>query len=237
MEQDIDLQIAETGAAAWKDPEMDLRDTTAEAQIPEDPHVPQVCLHQGSASNYTFFWTRRLVLSFIFVMMVGKTIEQAHLLKALAKKKLGCFPTDADVDNAGTKEDKEEVQNIRKRARNSTEFVHNMLCNRVVWRNMVAVSHLCRQAEDVLSANGVGNRSVLESALCWSTRVCDRGLAHIQETLDDPDDAELLTKMGLHSEGWSEAWLNLDETVRRCKQRMTRRPSWAHLAWRWLRAG
>ena len=103
-----------------------------------------------SVHQLAFLWTRRLVfLSFIFVMIGGKTIEQAHLLKALAGK--ARLPSAyADVDKAGTKEDKEE----RRLA----------ILQRVVL-NMVAVAHLCRHAEDFLSVHGVGKRLALESAL------------------------------------------------------------------------
>ena len=129
------------------------------------------------------------------------TCEMKHLADAALR---------AEKADGGDLEDREDIRRVRNSCNNMLEFIYAQLSNRDLWRTVVAVVQLCMHCKRFESTHNKSNPSSEESTEWWASRADDLGMDHVEDSLSDLQDTELLQSLGCHVEGCSSFFLGLD---------------------------
>ena len=157
-----------------------------------------------SLSAFLLVWHKRLVLIIYILNMVGIPMSSEKLHIRIAARRV-----DQDIEKSNTKDDREDVRQVRKGCQNSLVFTAKMLSWRPLWKIAVIICRIARPVRKFHSEQNKTNRSGGESVTWWTERAVDRGLQHVNEVIQAAWDTELLEQLGVQRQGCEHWWEQL----------------------------
>ena len=150
-----------------------------------------------STEDFLPRWSSRLVISLYLCLQMGlfKNKHSGEILDAIKTAKVK-NPED-DIDKATTKNDREEIQRLRKSCANTMSFQCKMLGDSQLRLLNYAIHDVIAPVKEFHGLQNVRNRSGHESLKWWSEMAAGGWKKHVNGVLRKLNCRELFTKLGL----------------------------------------